>query len=225
MRRLTTGLLLLALVGCKKQDSATASDESTAESAAVNESTAKPSDKSGKSNNPLEAMTELAKAGEALSKGIGQEKLGDVVNWRQLAPFAPEKLAEFVASGELDGSTGGMGKMQVSRVKRRYKAGKQTARLEITDTSLVPMLRAGFAMAAHVHEDSTRGMKKGIKVGDSPGMLEWRKSSKRAKVTLLVGGRYMVQLTLRPSDDPEAVMKLVKLLETGKLAELKPKAS
>ena len=64
----------------------------------------------------------------------------------------PDKLGDFEAAGELDGSTSGMGNMQVSKVSRRYKSGDTRLRLQITDTSLVPMLRAGFAMAAQVQQ-------------------------------------------------------------------------
>jgi len=225
MRKLLPLLLALALLGCKKEQAGGGASEPTP-TAAPNTPTETPAPKGrgsgaeGKVTNPLQAMAQLAKAGEALSKASGQP-LGDVVNWRQLAPFAPDKLGEFVAEGDLDGSTGGMGKMQVSRVKRRYKAGDRTLRLEISDTSLVPMLRAGFAMATQVHEDSTKGIKKGVKVDGNPGLVEWRKARQRAKLGLLVGGRYLVQLRLRPTDSPDPLMDLIKQIDTGKLAGLK----
>ena len=176
MRRLLPLLLALALLGCKKEQAGGGESESKL-AAAPTATTETPAPKGGGSGvegtvtNPLQAMAQLAKAGEALNKGMGQQ-LGQVVNWRQLAPFVPDKLGEFVAEGDLDGSTGGMGTMQVSRVKRRYKAGDKTLRLEITDASLVPMLRAGFAMAAQIHEDSTKGIKKGVKMDGNPGMID-----------------------------------------------------
>lgn len=230
MRTMIPLLLLLALGSCKKDapEQPTGQEPASATPATPSpaEKPAEPPKAGGTKEqpaNPLQALAHLAKAGEALSKGMGQKELGPVVNWRELQPFAPDKLGEFVAEGELDGSTGSMGAMKVSSVKRRYKAGESRLQLEISDTSLVPMLRAGFAMAAQVQEDSTRGVKKGITVEEQPGMLEWRKSGKRGKLALLVGGRFIVNLRLRPTEDPEAVIKLAKELELKKLAGLKAK--
>jgi len=228
-------VLLLVLAGCKKDEPAQPGGQAQAGAATPAESarpaTAEPAEspkpaagkEAAKPANPMEALAQLAKAGEALSKGMGQKQLGPVVNWRDLQPFAPDKIGDYAAEGELDGSTGSMGAMKVSSVKRRYKAGESQLRLEISDTSMVPMLRAGFAMAAHVQEDSTRGIKKGVTVEGQPGLLEWRKAGKRGKLALLVGGRFIVNLRLRQTDDPEAVVKLAKQLDLKKLAELKGK--
>lgn len=225
-------VLLLAPAGCKKDEPGQPGGQAqagapaeTAKPAAAEPAPARPAtgNEAAKPANPMEALAQLAKAGEALSKGMGQKELGPVVSWRDLQPFAPDKIGDHAAEGELDGSTGSMGAMKVSSVKRRYKAGESELRLEISDTSMVPMLRAGFAMAAHVQEDSTRGIKKGVTVEGQPGLLEWRKAGKRGKLALLVGGRFIVNLRLRPTDDPEAVVKLAKQIDLKKLAELKGK--
>ena len=66
--------------------------------------------------------------------------------------------------------------------RRRYRAGDKRLDIEIVDTSLVPMMRAGFAMAQMVKKDSTEGVQRGTTVDGQPGVLEWRKRRQRGKM-------------------------------------------
>jgi hypothetical protein len=162
----------------------------------------------------------LAEASKALT-GAGAKPKGNVVNWRKLAPLLPDKLGDFATDGELKGSTNTVGAMKISEVKRRYKAGDKKLRVEIADAWLVPMLRTGFAMAQMVNQDSTEGVKKGVKVNGQPGIVEWRKARQRGKLTIMVGGRFLMKLSLRPTDSPDEVVKLAKGLDLATLAKLK----
>jgi len=230
MRSITWALCLLAALccsGCKKDETPTPpsggpDDPNETETAPKAEPAAAGSAKApeGQPANPMEAMAKMAQAAQAMAGGQ-QKQFGPVVNWRKLAPFVPQKIGDFAATGELEGSTAGMGGMQTTNVKRRYKADKRELRLEITDTSLVPMLRTGFAMARTVTEDSTKGLKKGVEVDGAPGLLEWRARNKRGKLSVLAGGRFIVELRLTPTDDPEAVVKIAKTLDLDQLAKVK----
>jgi hypothetical protein len=162
----------------------------------------------------------LAEATKALA-GAGAKPQGNVVNWRKLAPLLPDKLGDYAADGEVKGSTNTMGSMKISEVKRRYKAGDKKLRVEISDAWLVPMLRTGFAMAQAVNQDSSEGIQKGVKINGQPAILKWRKARKRGRLTIMVGGRFMMKLSLRPSEDPDEVVKLAKGLDLSALAKLK----
>jgi hypothetical protein len=134
----------------------------------------------------------------------GQANLGPVVNWRDLSAFLPDSLGELEASGEIDGETTSMQGLQVTTVKRRYKAGKRGARLELVDTSLAAFLRAPFAMVAMVQEDSSRGYKKGTQVQGQPAIAEWNEKGKRSEVHILAGGRFLVNLELDDAQQGQA---------------------
>lgn len=149
---------------------------------------------------------------------------GPVVNWRELAKFVPESIGSFEQHGELDGSTSNMGGMQVTKVERKYKAGESSAEITITDANLVAMLKVPFAMIAMVNEDSTRGFKKGTRIADQPAIVEWVEKSKHSKATLLVGGRYIVNVEVRKADAMDAAEKLVTSLDIAALAQLQPAA-
>jgi hypothetical protein len=86
------------------------------------------------------------------------------------------------------------------------------------------MLKMPFAMAAMINEDSTRGFKKGKTLAGQPAIVEWDESSKRSKVMMLVGGRYILEITIRHADANNAAEKLVALLDVSGLAALRPAA-
>jgi hypothetical protein len=177
--------------------------------------------------NPLGQMMQAAKlmqqmgktmAGQAQKNGL----INQVVNWRKLAPFLPDQLGEYKASSDVRGKTGGAAPMMISEVKRRYKKGNQEVRISIADASVTPILRAGFAMAKNFTEDSTEGIKKGGTVEGHPAILEWRKSGQRAKVSLLVAGRFIVHVRVNKAADLAPAMAIAKQLGLAKLAAVKP---
>lgn len=165
---------------------------------------------------------DMAKSMAALS-AMGQAS-GPVVNWRDLAPFVPEKLGALELQGKLDGSTNSMGSAQVSKVERNYKAGEQSVEVSITDASGVAMLKMPFTMAAMLNEDSTRGYKKGKRVADQPAIAEWVEDRKQSSVTMLVGDRYIVSVRVRRATAHDDAEKLAAQLDIAGLAKLKPAA-
>lgn len=145
--------------------------------------------------NPMQALQALGALGQQAQQALGgQANMGPVVNWRDLSAFLPESLGPLKAAGEIDGETTSMQGLQVTTVKRRYKADKTGARLEIVDTSLAPFLRAPFAMVQMIQEDSSRGYKRGTQVQGQPAIAEWNEKGKRSEIHLLAGGRFLVNI-------------------------------
>jgi hypothetical protein len=149
---------------------------------------------------------------------------GPAVNWRDLVPFVPEKLGDFVMHGELDGSSTSMGGAQVSKLSRKYKVGDKSATLTITDAIGAGFLRMPFAMAAMLNEDSTRGFKKGKRIADQPAIVEWHTSTKHSELTMLVAERYVVKIDVRKAETDDEAEKLSGMLDIAGLAKLKPAA-
>jgi hypothetical protein len=174
----------------------------------------------GKDPAVVKDQTEMAKglaAMQALTSGGGPS-----VNWRQLQPFLPDKIGSFEASGELKGETQKMGTFQTSQVSRSYKEGDVRASVKISDSSAMPLLRAPFAMAAMVEEDSTSGFKKGKKIDGHSAIVEWKEKSKESDVTVLVADRFVVDIDVSKATSPEAGEALFKQLDLAKLSALKP---
>jgi hypothetical protein len=174
----------------------------------------------GKDPALVKDQTEMAKglaAMQALAAGGGAS-----VNWRQLQPFLPDELGGFAASSELKGETQKMGNFQTSQVSRSYKEGDVRASVKISDSSAMPLLRAPFAMAAMVEEDSTSGFKKGKKIDGHTAIVEWKEKSKQSEVTVLVADRFVVDIDVSKAASPEAAEALLKQLDLAKLTALKP---
>lgn len=173
---------------------------------------------------PNAAKQQVDLAGSIAAMQAMGASAGPVVNWRELAKFVPEKVGAFAMHGELDGSTNNMGGMQVTKVERKYKAGEQSAEITITDANMVAMLKMPFAMLSMINEDSTRGFKKGKRISDQPAIVEWNENSKDSKATLLVAGRYIVNVEVRRAAANDAAEKLATQLDISGLAALVPAA-
>jgi hypothetical protein len=171
--------------------------------------------------NPQNPFAALAQLGQALSGGQPGAAGGQVVNWKSLEPFVPAKLGAWDSDGDLRGSTGGLGGMQVSTVKRRYKQGDRSLSVEIVDTTMSPFMRTGIRMAMGFAVDGSDGVKKGVKVGGFDALLDWNKGSQRGKVAVLVGERFLVNVTLRPSPGAEDVVAQAALVNLAGLAGVK----
>jgi hypothetical protein len=174
--------------------------------------------------NPLQALQALSQLGTQAQQALNApQAAGPVVNWRELAAFLPAELGGLPADGEVDGSTTNMQGLQVTTVKRRYKDKASRARIEITDTSLAAFLRAPFAMAAMVQEDSSKGYRRGTQIQGHPAIAEWKLSSKRSEAHVLVAGRFIVNLELDDTSEGRAET-LVKELDLAGIAAAGAKA-
>lgn len=87
-------------------------------------------------------------------------------------------------------------------------------------TSVAPTLRARFAMAQLVNEDSTKGYNKGKDIGDHPAIVEWRKSSHRSSASLLVGGRFLLNISVTDTDQADAAESIAASLKLDALEKL-----
>ena len=222
-----------SVLGCDKKsddkEASSSAQNSAAEAEASEDHQGGEEEASGSAADDAPATPEqaMAKYGEAMAEAAKQMKKAGMitkakaVNWRKLAPLLPESVEGFKSVGDLKGKTGGMGGFSVSEVRRRYQKDKTRASIEIMDTAAVPMMRAGFAMALQMNEDSTEGVKKGVKVNGYVGFLEWRKRNKRSQLNLLVGERFVVKTEVRPTEDMEAAIGLAKQLKLDDLAKLK----
>ena len=166
----------------------------------------------------------LAKSLAAM-KAMSEAGGGPAVNWRKLQPYLPDELGDFKATKDLKGATNKMGGMEFTEVSRSYAAGERQLTIKITDAFTAPMLKAPFAMAAMIQEDSTEGYKKGKKIQGHTAIVEWRKSGQRSNVVMLVGERFMLNVTVRPTDTVDDAEKAVALLDLDSLAKLKAEAS
>jgi hypothetical protein len=230
-----TAVLACAVLACKEQrdDAANAvaaaksimdlaAEGKKAEAAAkAAEVAARAQIAAGTDPQQAEQQVQLAKSLAAM-KALGAG--GPAVNWRQLTPFVPEKLGEFEAKGELDGSTNKAGGFEVTEVKRRYEAGNRKLHLKIVDATATPFLRAPFAMATMINEDSSKGYKKGKTISGNGAVVEWSERNKQSSVQMLVAQRFLVEVRVSDAAAPDEAETLIQQLKLDELGKLKAEA-
>ena len=173
----------------------------------------------GKDPEQVKQQTEMAK-GLAAMQALGGNG-GPAVNWRKLATFLPDTIGDLKADGAVKGETQKMGAFEHSQVSRHYKRGDSSVTVTISDGSAMPMLRAPFAMAAMISEDSSEGFKKGTKIEGHTAIVEWREQAKRSEATALVGEKFVLHVELSKAT-PDAAEAIVKQMPLAELAKLTP---
>lgn len=197
----------LGLIGCST-DQEPMSSKSSIEKQAVSEKKLPLPTLPGESSIPEssqrvvdESMRQASQAMEAMQKWQNTVKdlnqIGGMpVNWRDLVKFIPDKIGDFTAIGEVDGSTHTTGNMKVTTLKRSYQAGDRKLEFKIVDAFMTPMLRAPFAVATMIQEDSSKGYRKGISIEGEKAIAEWRAPSKFSNINILVADRFLVTLNV-----------------------------
>lgn len=175
----------------------------------------------GASDEQAKQLADNAGALAAL-RALGQGNGGAVTNWRQLQPFLPDSVGDYTAKGELEGRTNKAGPMTISSVSRNYEHEGERVSITISDTAMNPMLRAPFAMAAMVEEDSTAGYRKGAKIKGHTGIIEWNSKRKESKASLLVADRFLVHVQARGVAQDDAASGVLKGMDLDGLAKVKP---
>jgi hypothetical protein len=110
-----------------------------------------------------------------------------------------------------------------SHVVTHYSKGDSTIELEITDTSLNPVMLAPLSMfmAVGYSEKSDEGYKKSTTVSGSPGFEDWNKDARRGELTAVVANRFIVHGTGHEVDSVDPVRKVIEAVNLPKLAGMK----
>lgn len=168
--------------------------------------------------NPFAVLGQLAQMGAAMTAQPGGPVA--IVNWRDLANALPAGVQGFEPDGDLDGSTGALGAMAGSEVRRRFRQGERRLEIKIVDTSFNQLLVMPFTMMRGMVVDSTEEIRRQSDVGGQPGVVEFRHRDRRGKQVVLAHGRFIVEVELEPSGAPEEVVAYAGLVNYALLGRL-----
>jgi hypothetical protein len=169
--------------------------------------------------NPQDPAQALAKAFGALGQAT-QNPNAKAVNWRDILPLLTDGLGDWKASAPGSGESTAMGGFNITEAKRNYSKGTAVAHIKIVDTSMNQMLAAAFNMARMANVDASDHYQRGIDLAGNPGVEEWHQGSKHAKVSALIGGRFVVEADTNDAPDTKELVALVGKLDLAKLASL-----
>jgi hypothetical protein len=198
-------LMTLALTACGGGEEA--ADEESGNRVAVAEAESSGSEASGTASEPEPAARAVV----------------DPLGFQALIGYLPEPRDGF-SGAEPKGSTTSLPDYKVTVVSRDYsKAGAEgepqsSITIQITDGGFSEAVSAPFQMMSMMSHESTEGYQKGVTIGGQPGYETWDNGSRRTELNVLVGGRFMLQLS-GSQVEPEALRAWAESIDLSGLAD------
>jgi hypothetical protein len=153
------------------------------------------------------------------------ERKGPVVAADAFEPFVPDKLADYAAEAPAEHVEMTVpGEHDVTALKRTYKKGRTTLRLELIDALYTPTP----IQLVNNSQGTQRKMKSieydGQSIGGHPGLLQWNQRKRTAKASVVLRGRYLVNVQIEPAEDTAEALRLLEDLPLDRIAALEPTA-
>lgn len=150
------------------------------------------------------------------------------VNFKKLQEFLPKiDLAGFT-KGKPGGQTSTVLGMSTSEATLMYeKSGGDnppSIEVKISDMAGVPFGQLGVSMmgATEFETETDTGYEKSVKIQGFPGTerVDSSEDGKSAQITLVVGGRFMIELNAQGTSDAALLRKLIDSMKLGELAKV-----
>lgn len=172
-----------------------------------------------------QGMEEALKAlGTLMSGGTNAAPVVDFRDLKALLPATLQGMKRTNASGEKSAAMG----MTVAYAEGTYEAdGGGTINIKLSDNGglggIMAFAQASWA-ATEIDRESDTGFERTTTYGQHKAHEEYDNSGKYGKIEVLVGGRFMVEVS--GNDVPfGSIQAAVKQVDLNKLATLKPKAA
>lgn len=174
---------------------------------------------------PPANMEDMMKAmGTLMSGGTNAAAVVDFRELKALLPAALDKMKRTNATGEKSGAMG----MTVAFAEGTYEGDAgESITIKISDNAglggFMAFAQAGWA-SSEIDRESDTGFERTTTYGQNKAHEEYDNSGKSGKVEILVGGRFMVEVS---GNDIawEAIQAAAKKVDAAKLATLKPKTT
>lgn len=136
-------------------------------------------------------------------------------------PLVPSAFEGYKAKAQPEGKDIDLGEgAALSVLKRAYYKTSTALEIEIVDTEQSKQLRTLFEKTRELERDTEVAVIKPIKVQGYKAVAQWNSVSKAARVTVLVDGRYLVNLSVRPAESIKPSVELAEKLELSELSKL-----
>jgi hypothetical protein len=171
-------------------------------------------------------MQEFMKAMGAIMGGTTNGAPPAVVDFRELKALLPAELPAMKrtnASGEKNAAMG----ITVSSAEGRYEGGDGYIEIKLSDNGgmggFMAFAQAGWS-AAEIDRETDTGFERTTTLNGQKAKEEYDNESRHGKIEVLVGGRFMVEVT-GGNVSFDQIQTAAKMLDYAKLAALKPAAA
>jgi hypothetical protein len=151
-----------------------------------------------------------------------KEDATSFIPWQALSKALPTEIPGWELDGEIEGESANMMGISISRAGCKLVNDKKgmTARVQIVDTSMNPMLAMPFNMARNMQIDSSKERMGPIDFGIYPGTQKYDKKRGQAQITMLVHNRILVTVEVNQADSEAPAVTVAKQVNLKILAEL-----
>ncbi len=159
----------------------------------------------------------------AMGQAAGQQPAGGAVThipWQSLSQALPVSAPGWAMEGQVKGESANVMGISVSQASCKLKQGNLSAKVEIIDTSMNPMIAMPFNMARSVQIDSSEERMGPINFGTYPGTQKFEKGRKKAEVLVMVHNRVMVKVEVKNAASEAQAVELARYINFAHLAKL-----
>ncbi len=159
----------------------------------------------------------------AMGQAAGQQPAGGAVThipWQSLSQALPVSAPGWAMEGQVKGESANVMGISVSQASCRLKQGNLSAKVEIIDTSMNPMIAMPFNMARSVQIDSSEERMGPINFGTYPGTQRFEKRKNKAEVLVMVHNRVMVKVEVKNAASEAQAVELARYINFAHLVKL-----
>jgi hypothetical protein len=145
----------------------------------------------------------------------------DNARWRSLKFFFPGVLEGYRAYAVIEGHDLDLGNGEpVVIVKRAYRKDALLLDLEVLDTAHTERLRNTFLRMREMSRESDRAVFRPYKLQNRRAFAQWTAQTASARASALVAERYLVHVSMKPVQSPDACIALLAKLDLASLDKL-----
>jgi hypothetical protein len=160
----------------------------------------------------------------ALGAMQGQQQGGGapvkVIQWQSLTQALPLATPGWTLAGQPKGESATVMGISVANASCKLTQGNMTAKVEIVDTSMNPMLAMPFNMARSIQVDSSEERMGPINFGTYPGTQKLRKTRNQAEVMVMVKNRIMITVKVDNTASEAAAVGVMQYVNFNHLSSL-----
>jgi hypothetical protein len=136
-------------------------------------------------------------------------------------PFVPNTFEGYRAKAAAEGKDIDLGEgASLALIRRGYFKTGTALDIEVVDAAQAKPLRDLFERTRELERSAEAAVIKPFDLQGYKALAQWNSTSRNARVSVLVEGRYLVNLGLRPSDGIATIMALAEKLDLAGLAQL-----
>jgi len=182
---------------------------------------------------PQRATERAASPATAPTNAISQEQLAELLPPPSgtplppatFVPLVPDNVAGFSADGPAEPrsvplANGG----EMTAVRRTYKRGDESLRVEVSDALHAPLLGKLVLDKQGTKQANDRSLFAGKAIDGQPAIVQWQAANQTALANVLIAGRLLLNVQVTPAKSAKVAVDVAHGLPLSQLAALVPMA-